>query len=174
MSSREPNWFYAYAPNVTRVPVRLKARWALSTRGLRHRITAADAAWLNGEVRYAGSWLCGDGGTNITLLPDDSDEGRACKRCLLFDTYGSGPALYRFFDGEDLLYIGSTIDLGRRIYSHSTASAWWTPTLRVEWTAFDSVNAARAAEVRAIFTERPRHNNIHNPAAKFWTAVGAA
>lgn len=165
MTAREPNWFYGFRPaGVVVQPVTLKVRWALSTRGLRHRIVAARAAWLNGEVRYAGTWLCGDGGTNITLLHDDSDEGRVCTRCKLREDWPAGPVVYRISDSLGaLIYIGSTGNLGSRLYAHSRRSSWWADELRIDVTSYPSLPLALSAEAKAIDGERPPQNYMHNP-----------
>jgi predicted GIY-YIG superfamily endonuclease len=67
-------------------------------------------------------------------------------------------AVYRMLDrAGHLLYVGMTGDVGTRFGNH--AAKRWFPqveTIKLEWHA--SKAAARAAEQRAIRTERPRHN----------------
>lgn len=168
VAARPSSWFYAgnYALGVTHTDVRVKSRWALSPRGLRHRVVAATAAWLDGQVAYRGVWLCGDSSTCITFLPGDVPAGRTCERCALRDAFPARPVVYRFFDANDrLLYIGSTGDLGQRAYAHRCRSTWWPKQVRVEIQDFSSLNAARAAEAEAIAAERPAHNVHHMPVA---------
>jgi hypothetical protein len=143
--------------------------WALSPRGLRHRVVAAHAAWRDGTlVAFAGRWLCGDYSTLITFLADGTEAGRTCERCALRDLHPPRPVVYRYFDGDRLLYIGSTGDLGQRAYQHKCSSPWWAPGLRLDVQPYDSLNAARAAEAEAIAAERPAHNIrhalLHDPA----------
>jgi hypothetical protein len=157
------SWFYNRAPRgvVVRPVTRLHARWALSPRGLRHRVVAARAAWLNGEVRYWGAWLCGDTSTNITLLRGDEPAGRTCVRCDLRERFPAKPVVYRAFDADGaLLYIGSTGDLGARLYGHRCSSAWWPKHTALTFDEYPTLNAARAAEAEAIATEYPEHNKI--------------
>lgn len=69
-------------------------------------------------------------------------------------------ALYRFFDARDrLLYIGITEILDTRLASHRRRSPWRSEIARhtVEW--HSSRRAASDAEVAAIRTERPIHND---------------
>lgn len=67
-------------------------------------------------------------------------------------------ALYRLFSSADeLLYVGITLDPSMRFQAHSSR-AWWPEVTRsiLEW--WPSLELAKAAEKRAIETERPIHN----------------
>lgn len=168
---RQPNPFYAGGiTGTTYTAVTLRARWALSPRGLRHRIVHATAAWRDGQVVYRGVWLCGDAATYITLLADDAPAGRTCERCALREQYPPRPVVYRCWSTTgELLYIGSTGDFGTRAYQHRCRSPWWPQTKRVTFDEHPTLNGARAAEAEAIATEH-RWNvrgvtSTHEPAS---------
>lgn len=71
-------------------------------------------------------------------------------------------ALYRYLDTEGQpLYIGITSNVKERKKSH--AQSRWdreASSFTVEW--FDSTQAALAAELSAIKTEKPAYNRAHN------------
>jgi predicted GIY-YIG superfamily endonuclease len=67
--------------------------------------------------------------------------------------------LYRFFDATGhLLYAGITSDLPTRLRTHNRLQNWWRDVQRTMLEHFDSREAARAAELRAIRAEHPRYN----------------
>lgn len=72
---------------------------------------------------------------------------------------GRGHALYRFYDATgDLLYVGITVDPGKRLTRHSGDKPWWNEVARVELEQHPTRSAVLAAERLAIANERPRHN----------------
>lgn len=71
--------------------------------------------------------------------------------------------LYRFFNsGDELLYVGVTIRLDRRLSEHRRADRWGA-VVRVTTELFPSAVDAREAELVAIRTERPRWNVVGVP-----------
>jgi hypothetical protein len=71
--------------------------------------------------------------------------------------------LYRHFDAEGvLLYVGISIDVGRRTGDHAKHSAWFDRVARIDVETFDSRDAAIDAERRAIINECPLFNVHHN------------
>lgn len=73
--------------------------------------------------------------------------------------------LYRLYAADGaLLYVGISRSALRRLGQHLAEKPWAEEVARttVEW--FDTREAAAAAEVAAIVTERPRHNIAHNRA----------
>lgn len=71
--------------------------------------------------------------------------------------------LYRYFDADDrLLYIGISSNYQARAVAHSKNSVWESQAVRVELERFPDRESVLAAEKRAIQTERPIHNKIHN------------
>jgi predicted GIY-YIG superfamily endonuclease len=67
--------------------------------------------------------------------------------------------LYRFFDARgQLLYVGITSDLPTRLRTHNRLQNWWRDVVRTTLEHFESREAARAAELRAIRDELPRYN----------------
>jgi hypothetical protein len=81
--------------------------------------------------------------------------------------------LYRFFDGEGrLLYVGMTINPGRRMDRHRTAKEWWTEVVEIRMEQFPDLDTLRVAERAAIVAEKPRYNIRMNGAAEAPPAVG--
>ena len=75
-------------------------------------------------------------------------------------------ALYRFFDGQDvLLYIGISLNPHHRWRHHRLKQPWWHEVSKITIQTFDTREAAAAAEFAAIRNERPRHNRALNRAA---------
>lgn len=76
-------------------------------------------------------------------------------------------ALYRLFDADDeLLYVGISKDPKARWEQHRDKPWWRDVSMRViEW--YDDRPTAERAERKAIETEGPRYNIVHNyrPAA---------
>lgn len=67
--------------------------------------------------------------------------------------------LYRFYGLDDtLLYVGMTVNPGRRMEKHRGTKDWWCDVARIEMEQFTSLDELRVAERRAIETERPLHN----------------
>jgi hypothetical protein len=73
----------------------------------------------------------------------------------------SGPAaVYRVYAARDLLYIGLTRNVEKRLAWHAQFSPWWPSPLEVRHTAewFACRSDAALAEAIAIVRENPRHN----------------
>lgn len=67
--------------------------------------------------------------------------------------------VYRMFDQYGrLLYVGQTVQLGRRITQHMEAQPWWTEVAEITCEHFETERAAAHAEARAIDKENPLHN----------------
>ncbi|MGH3489475.1 MAG: GIY-YIG nuclease family protein [Actinopolymorphaceae bacterium] len=68
-------------------------------------------------------------------------------------------SLYRFYDREgDLLYVGITKKLPRRLREHEIDKAWWTEVQQVTINHFETRDRALEAEAGAIYHEQPRWN----------------
>lgn len=71
--------------------------------------------------------------------------------------------LYRFFDERDvLLYVGITMDPGRRFKNHRATKAWWSEIERIELEQHPDRDTLALAEREAIKTEKPLHNVAMN------------
>lgn len=70
---------------------------------------------------------------------------------------------YMFFgrDGE-LLYVGITDHVQRRMYQHAEDKTWFEDISAVELATFASRKEARVAEAALIKAMRPTHNVLHN------------
>lgn len=67
--------------------------------------------------------------------------------------------LYRFYDADDtLLYVGLSINPGKRFERHKADKEWWTEVARIDMEQFPDIDALRTGERTAIQSERPRHN----------------
>jgi predicted GIY-YIG superfamily endonuclease len=123
----------------------------------------------------AGS--CQNGGPGIYYSPYDWDSDncvglqlevewgrpRIPRKPLKQVSVDTPTALYRLRDkGGTLLYVGISSDPLRRWPEHASDKPWWSDVsdLSLEW--FEDRPAALAAEARAIRTEKPLHNVVHN------------
>lgn len=71
-------------------------------------------------------------------------------------------ALYRLYDVHGaLLYVGIAADPERRWLQHSGDKVWWPAVTRRDTEWFSTRPEAAAAEVTAIRSERPCHNEAH-------------
>lgn len=72
-------------------------------------------------------------------------------------------ALYRFYDASDvLLYVGITVDPGARFKKHGSDKLWWSEVDRIGIDHFVTRLEALEAERKAIKSEQPLHNVVHN------------
>ena len=92
--------------------------------------------------------------------------------------------LYRFYAADDtLLYVGLTVNPGKRMEKHAYGKPWWAEVARIAMEQHGSIEALREAERDAIKTEKPRHNVRMNQGTKAeqrqalrdngWTRVSA-
>ena len=77
-------------------------------------------------------------------------------------TNPKGHALYHFFSGDELLYIGKTTRLPERWNGHSKNQPWWSEVTRCIVEHFPDEIALGRAEIDAITNEHPRYNIMHN------------
>lgn len=83
-------------------------------------------------------------------------------------------SLYRFFNGADeLLYIGITNRVPRRLGEHHEDKPWYLEIARVDVEHHPNRDAALAAEKAAIKAERPKYNIVHNRGPKPTQPQGA-
>jgi excinuclease UvrABC nuclease subunit len=69
------------------------------------------------------------------------------------------PYVYRAYnEAGDLLYVGSTHELGTRMDAHASQSTWWADAKRLTFTTYSSRADAYLAELGAIRCEYPRWN----------------
>jgi hypothetical protein len=67
--------------------------------------------------------------------------------------------LYRFFDGAGrLLYVGISGELPKRLTTHNRRQPWWRKVARSTYEHFETREAAREAERKAIRGDHPRFN----------------
>jgi hypothetical protein len=101
-------------------------------------------------------WLCNTRGDPRSVLAWDVAEKEICPYC---EDARLGPAVYRCYaeDGQ-LLYVGATAWLTRRIEQHGRATPWWPEVADFRATRYPDMESAFAAEVRTIKTENPFYN----------------
>lgn len=71
--------------------------------------------------------------------------------------------LYRHFDAQGrLLYVGITVDPGRRWKQHQADKPWWAEVAQTTYEQHPDRASVLAAEREAILREEPLHNVVHN------------
>jgi len=76
---------------------------------------------------------------------------------------GRRHVLYRFFDQSDvLLYVGITVDPTARFKKHRGDKPWWDQIDHIGLEHFATREEALEAERKAIKSEEPLHNIVHN------------
>ena len=71
--------------------------------------------------------------------------------------------LYRFYDDEErLLYIGVTVDPGKRMSAHCHGKSWWQSVHNITMQNFSSSSDLMCAEREAIKAEDPIYNVVHS------------
>jgi len=83
--------------------------------------------------------------------------------------------LYRHFDqGGRLLYVGATSNPLQRLTNHKYAASWFDRIARIEIERHPTLEAALAAEAKAIKTEKPEFNIVGSDGASaFYAKVQA-
>lgn len=82
------------------------------------------------------------------------------------DTADAPTVLYRFYDKDgNLLYVGITAKLSRRVADHRRRQPWWRQRVRTTIEVHPRRWAALDAERVAIVTEKPRYNIAGRDAA---------
>lgn len=71
----------------------------------------------------------------------------------------SALTLYRFYAADDtLLYVGLTINPGRRFGEHRQTKPWWDQIKHITLEQYDDYPTLVTAERLAIAIQRPRYN----------------
>lgn len=71
--------------------------------------------------------------------------------------------IYRYHDHTGrLLYVGTTIDLCRRLVEHRRTAPWFAEVARIHAEGWYPGRAARQEEARQIREDRPLRNHTHN------------
>ena len=66
--------------------------------------------------------------------------------------------VYRLFDSlDELLYVGMTVDVTRRVAHHRSVQAWGDQIVRTQSDAYPDRKIARAAEKVAVASLTPKH-----------------
>lgn len=71
--------------------------------------------------------------------------------------------LYRYFDKDGvLLYVGISLSAVLRQSSHKLLSSWYDEAVTMTIERFETRSLALSAEKKAIMSEKPKHNVLHN------------
>lgn len=71
--------------------------------------------------------------------------------------------LYRFFSVDSvLLYVGISVDPGRRLTQHAAVKDWWREIATITISQYPDRTSVLVAEKIAIEEEKPVYNVIHN------------
>ncbi|MFC4588641.1 GIY-YIG nuclease family protein [Sphaerisporangium corydalis] len=87
--------------------------------------------------------------------------------------------LYRLYGiGDQLIYIGITENLGRRLKRHALTQRWWHRVVRIEVELYNNRDQADAAESVAIYSENPlmndrKRNPQHKRVRRDWVSEEA-
>lgn len=126
-----------------------------------HVINSAALVVGDGPTRLAVRWVCGGGSVNAR--PAAAVEA-ACDWCEVLGHIHEGAGVYRCYDlNDELVYIGSSVNIRQRIRGHVSSTPWWSEVARVESEPHPSETAARLAEALAIRTELPKRNRFNIP-----------
>lgn len=76
---------------------------------------------------------------------------------------------------DEILYIGATCDLERRLADHRYRKPWWREVVRVQEYPMETLREARERERRAIGSISPPHNTHHKHCGEdgSWTSRAA-
>lgn len=71
--------------------------------------------------------------------------------------------LYRFYNaGDELLYVGLSVNPGNRFERHRQDKTWWSEVTRIEMEQLPNHESLKAAEREAIKEEKPLYNVLMN------------
>jgi hypothetical protein len=74
--------------------------------------------------------------------------------------------LYRYWQGDDLLYVGIAANAYSRAAQHSETARWWPEASHVTFEKYASREEVLIAEKMAIKREHPQYNITHNTGAR--------
>ena len=81
---------------------------------------------------------------------------------MIATTTAKEQTLYRYWQGDDLLYIGIAINAYSRASQHSDTAQWWPEASHVTFEKYASREEVLIAEMLAIKSEHPQYNITHN------------
>ena len=124
--------------------------------GVSHHVGDAAEITVGDETTLAVRWLCGGSSVDAVLLNEESVD---CVGCRLTAATPQTPCVYYAWGEEDdLLYVGSSVNVAQRIRGHMTQTGWWPSVRRLTFDEYATEHEARRAEFIAI-AERPGKHN---------------
>lgn len=124
--------------------------------GVAHHLADAAEVTVGDETTLAARWLCGGKSVNAVMAGPSVD----CMNCRLSAATPRRPCVYYAWgEGEDeLLYVGSSINVAQRIRGHMTQTAWWPEVRRLTFDEYATEHEARQAEFEAIAARPGEYN----------------
>lgn len=110
--------------------------------------------WIVGQALAAGCAKVGDAEISDAMLYAQE----AFAFCDALIALAHPHYLYRLWSDRELLYVGETNDITRRLREHSKDKAWWPEVRGHTHEPFFNESEAVAAEGHAIKTESPKYN----------------
>lgn len=121
--------------------------------GVVHYVADAAEVTAGGDTTLAAKWICGASAVDAEIVAEG--EEIACVGCKISAAVPAGPVVYFAWDADDdLLYVGSSINVAQRIRGHLSGTPWWDEVRRLTFEIHDTEGEARRAELRAIY-KRP-------------------
>lgn len=118
--------------------------------GVAHYVADAAEITYGDETTLAASWLCGGSTVDAEVMHDGEEPD--CVSCRVHAAVPQRPVVYFAWGADDeLLYIGSSIQVAVRIQAHMRDTYWWGDVRRLTFTEYASeleVRRAEAAEIR--------------------------
>jgi hypothetical protein len=124
--------------------------------GVSHHLVDAVEIAIDSRTTLAGRWLCGGSSVDAVLLNEDSVD---CVGCRLAAAVPQTPCVYYAWSAdEELLYVGSSVNVAQRLRGHMAQTRWWSDVRRLTFDEYATEHEARRAEFEAI-AKRP---GVHN------------
>lgn len=117
--------------------------------GVVHYVADAAEITAGRDTTLAARWLCGASTIDAEIVGEGEEV--ACVGCRITAAVPMGPVVYFAWGAdEELLYVGSSINVAQRIKNHLSATDWWGDVRRLTFETHETEGAARRAELSAI------------------------
>lgn len=126
--------------------------------GVMHTVADAIEVSDGDDTILAARWICGASSVRVVAASEDEDRAR-CASCRLAAALPQCPVVYYAWgDGDELLYVGSTIKPHQRIRAHISQTNWWPEVRRLTFDECATEAECRQAEAEAILRRPGTHN----------------
>lgn len=135
-------------------------------RPIQRYLLPADLCGGHGQIRVMNQAI---GGPFLISDSDIADSLKYIKQALAHDLTMFGPKpvppahyVYRIRgESGELLYIGETNDVTRRMREHSKSKEWWNEFREISQVPYATRHEAKSAEEYAIRFEHPKYNIVY-------------